>query len=105
MRAMDMMAERKPGCRFFVFSDEIEAARKMFRFRYPVSYDSGRSKDSISLAVMSQCKHFIISNSSFSWWAQYLSQNPEKIVISPDRWYAQDIPCDIMQKEWVRIQC
>ncbi len=105
MRAMDMMAERKPGCRFFVFSDEIEAAGKMFRFRYPVSYDSGRSKDSISLAVMSKCKHFIISNSSFSWWAQYLSQNPEKIVISPDRWYAQDIPCDIMQKEWVRIQC
>ncbi len=105
MKAMDMMVKMKPDCRFFVFSDEIETARKMFQFRYPAVYDSGKSKDSISLALMCQCKNFIISNSSFSWWAQYLSRNPEKIVISPDRWYAQDIPCDIMQKEWYRIQC
>lgn len=35
---------------------------------------------------MSQCKHFIISNSTYVWWAQHLSDYPDKIVIAPDRW-------------------
>lgn len=105
MKAMSILYDMEPNCKFFIFSDDVEMAKRILEFKYPVVYDAGKSLDAVSLKIMSQCRHFIISNSSFSWWAQYLGEYEGKIVISPDRWYAQDIPCDIMQDNWIKIGC
>jgi hypothetical protein len=44
-------------------------------------------KSSQHLQLMTKCKHFIISNSSYSWWAAWLSDYHKKTVWYPNRWY------------------
>lgn len=76
---------------FFVFSDDIEWCKKNLDFEESsVTFVEGNS-DNIEqdIILMSNCKHNIISNSSFSWWAQNLNANPQKIVVIPEYWFNQ----------------
>ncbi len=64
--------------------------------------DSGMDRDYAEFALMSKCRHNILANSSFSWWASYLNNNPHKTVFAPDRWLngwnCEDIYREDMQK-------
>jgi len=55
--------------------------------------------------LMSQCRHFIIANSSFSWWGAWLSPNPTKIVIAPRQWFrsSENDARDIVPERWKRV--
>jgi len=55
--------------------------------------------------LISQCKHNIIANSSFSWWGAWLNQNPGKIVIGPKKWFDQGPKdtFDILPEAWIKI--
>jgi len=59
------------------------------------------------LFLMSRCRHQIIANSSFSWWGAWLNQNPQKIVIAPRRWFANEKmeqqTGDLIPEGWERI--
>jgi hypothetical protein len=56
---------------------------------------------------MSHCKHNIIANSTFSWWGAWLNENPEKIIIAPKRWFAneemQAQTQDLIPESWIRL--
>ena len=85
---------------FYFFSDNIEWVRKNIGIEKAYVYVAGQ-KDYEDLYLMTKCKHYIMSNSSFSWWAQYLSLNPEKKVVAPSKWLNSEIPLGIYQKDWI----
>lgn len=89
---------------FFMFSDDIQWVYENIDTGCETYYEDGTDPVWEKLRLMSSCKHFIVSNSTFSWWAQYLSQNPDKIVISPDRWFNNGYKSPLIGENWIKIQ-
>lgn len=72
---------------FYIFSDDILWCKENFKdLRFNIQYISDFT-DFEDLILISQCKHQIISNSTFGWWGAWLNQNANKIVIAPKVWY------------------
>lgn len=89
---------------FIMFSDDIEWVKNNIQTGCPTYYEDGTDEVWEKLRLMSMCKHFIVSNSTFSWWAQYLSNNEDKIVICPERWFNNDFKSPLIGEDWVKIK-
>ncbi|GJM57520.1 alpha-1,2-fucosyltransferase [Erysipelotrichaceae bacterium OPF54] len=88
---------------FFVFSEDIEWVKRQ-NFNGNLEYVDLNNPNYEELRLMYSCKHFIISNSTFSWWAQFLCDNPDKIVIAPKHWINDDgNECDLYMENWILI--
>ncbi len=88
---------------FYLFSDDPAWCKDNFDFPFRFYVVSNNTRnDAEELILMSKCKHQIIANSSFSWWAAWLNKFQEKVVITPKIWISNslDNPCP---KEWIRI--
>lgn len=60
------------------------------------------------MELMRSCKHAIIANSTFSWWAAYLLQNPNKIVLAPSKFLHDSTYTrmkDLYPQTWTMIEC
>lgn len=86
--AISHMEESLKDPHYFVFSDNIEAVKNKIDFpteRVTYINNNTQEKDAIwDFWLMTKCKHFIIANSTFSWWAAWLSQATlDKKVVFP----------------------
>ena len=101
------MASRVRDPHFFVFSDDPEWAVQNMRLDHPVEFvtHNGDERNYEDLRLMGLCRHQIIANSSFSWWAAWLNANPAKIVFTPKQWLHRDqeLVRDLIPPEWIRI--
>jgi hypothetical protein len=80
------LKERFEHARFFIFSDDIDRAKEYLNQDDSYIYIED-CNDYQSLRLMNKCEHFIISNSSFSWWGAFLSQSKNKVILAPEKWY------------------
>lgn len=84
---------------YLIFSDDIEWVKQNLKIESPHCYVSGRGlADYEEMCIMKHCKHNIIANSTFSYWAAYLNRNKEKKVIYPSNWRKAIIP-----NEWLGL--
>jgi hypothetical protein len=86
-RAIERIEARVETPKYFLFSDQPEAAVEKLRLSnkvvVPISHNNGDENAYADLWLMLQCKHFIIANSTFSWWGAWLCKHSDKCIISP----------------------
>lgn len=86
---------------FFVFSNDMEWAKENIQFRKGFFVDWNIGKNSWKdMFLMTQCKHNIIANSSFSWWGAWLNENEGQEVIAPSVWLYHAATPDIYCEGW-----
>jgi hypothetical protein len=110
-RALEAMECLAPDAHYFIFSDQPEAAR--VRIELPdarvtlVAHNFGDEKAYADLWLMTLCNHFIIANSTFSWWGAWLATNGSKQVIAPGfemrkgkMWWGFK---GLLPEEWIKL--
>lgn len=91
---------------FFIFSDDHNDIDDILNL--PIKYRIVKGNTAIEdMYLMSRCKHNIIANSTFSWWAAWLNPEQEKIVIAPLQWHQNKNgnidTSDLLPPNWVCI--
>ena len=108
-KALNQLDKEESELSVFVFSDDIEWAKANLDFlegRDVTLIDHNKGLDSyVDMQLMSNCKHNIIANSTFSWWGAWLNQNPQKKVMAPKRWFKDPAYSrnHIVPDDWIKI--
>lgn len=108
-KAILIIKEKVSEPHFYIFSNDTEWSRN-FAAKLGIEYtivEHNIGVDSYQdMFLMTQCKHNILANSSFSWWGAYLNQHRDAIRVAPQNWCVghseetlkTDTPID-----WIRI--
>jgi hypothetical protein len=106
-KAIQLIEKKVAHPTYFIFSDDPAWVKANIRSKHKtvyISHNQGRDAHE-DIRLMSQCRHNIIANSSFSWWGSWLNNSPNKIVIAPKTWYLDRSANtrDLIPNSWVRI--
>ncbi|SNU07577.1 Glycosyl transferase family 11 [Streptococcus equinus] len=109
-RAITYLANYVENPVFVVFSDDLDWASEMVKSiignKYPILVEKGNNNVAEKLLLMSSCKHCVVANSTFSWWAAYLNKYKNKIVLSPNIWFKSNYKFHpLILKDWIKIDC
>ena len=92
---------------FFVFSDDVVYSKLIFKGLRNITYIENNIAEHsyLDMALMSACKHNVIANSTFSWWAAWLNKNQNKVVIAPSKWFktSKYSTTDLFPSDWILI--
>jgi hypothetical protein len=107
-KALELICTAHKPEHVFVFSDDAAWCKENLRLSVPytiVGDEYAGPKYSTKLHLMTLCRHFIIPNSSYGWWAAWLGNHPSKMVIAPRVWFKDKSMSseDLVPESWIRI--
>ena len=104
LKMKELLPDKK--LKFFIFADNIKEIKKHFKIEPDMEIvDLGKNnpdKIFLDLKLMKECKHDIITNSSYSFWAAYLNKNMDKKVIAPIPWFFNED--EMTPPDWIRLK-
>ena len=120
---MRFIQEKYPDAVFFIFSNEPKWVKgwvislmksqikegmtkediKNLERRFVLMEANSQHTGYLDMFLMSKCKHNIISNSSFSWWAAWINDNPKRLICAPGKWVNGEECEDIYIKGMVLV--
>jgi hypothetical protein len=99
-KALEMIKDYQ---HLFLFGDDQEWLSQNF---YGENITLINEEDYVDMWIMSLCKHNIIPNSTFSWWAAFLNKNNNKKIIVPSIWFGPNGPqnyYDMYESDWTKM--
>lgn len=109
-KAIEIVRSRISNPVFYIFSNDRSWVSGNFpaAINYQIYSSNGSGdRDVEEFYAMSLFKSLIISNSTYSWWSSYLNVNPDKLIVSPKKWFLkeamQNDVSKLMQPEWFII--
>ncbi len=108
-KAMDEIEKFCSSVVFYIFSNDFSWCKKNMDISKHncILVDANDGQHAVDeLRLMKNCKHFILSNSTMGWWAQYLNEYCDKIVVSPSIWTKGSISLlnDLLEDKWIKIE-
>ena len=103
-KAIDYIKTKVSNPHFYIFTNDLEWTK--YKYKSPEFTIINGNSGNISyrdMQLMSMCKHNIIANSSFSWWGAWLNNNPNKIIIAPNKWCNNKPTPDIYPNDWLKL--
>lgn len=85
-----------------IFSDDIDWCKEKLKFDYNLKYIDNESELS-DFRLMSSCEHIITANSTFSWWAAFINDSENRIVITPKYWFTDKNKSFDCPSKWIKI--
>lgn len=104
-KAIEYLMDSMDAPIFYVFSDNPEWCEEFmqsFHVKYSVVNHNKGENSFKDMYLMTQCRHNIMANSTFSWWGAWLNDKPDKIVIAPSPWWTSNDKSPVCDN-WVKI--
>ena len=103
-KAITFFNMKYDNCEFFVFSDDITWCKHNIIDKNVIYVDFKSKIGSWNdMYLMSICKHHINANSTFSWWAAWLTPYDDSLVIRPHQFINGMDTVDFYPENWIDI--
>jgi hypothetical protein len=106
--AIQLVCQRTAHPEFFVFGDDrawIDHLIADLRLPFPCAAVGSEESDVGDFELMRACRHHIIANSTFSWWAAWLSESAQSVIVAPAAGWSgrRRLVTDVVPDRWIAL--